>query len=788
MGISRIHLTESERERIARSLFHVSSGPDSKGELRGLCPIHNEKNTSFSYNITTDLYNCFSCGASGDLVRLWSNVRGISDEKEGFKSFCKEFDITLESKGNRCSEANIESLPAGEDEEKEPHADLERVWKMFPPLPCDRIARLEQTRGWNSRQIEELDLRLQTFYKDKKTGQLKPTRSGGIAIPIWDSKGRLANIRIYKPGEKQFKVVSWAAGTGEARLFPAAPINPTQPVLLCEGESDTICALSNGFNAITQTTKPKTWKNRQLEVFRGRDIVVAFDADQPGQKYMGFAAKALDGVARSVRILTWPDYMGRRGDGSWPEDHGEDLTDFFVKHRKKQSDLQELIESAKLYTDEDTRRGPLEFFERGAANDRLSFKPRLLAEKIMRQHRLLYEQSTGLMYRWNGRVWTLYDEDLIAGECLRLLENESDKSRAENALYHVKKLNAVPAGRKLNDRTDWACVSNGLLNLRTLELIPHDPDYLCTFYLPVEYDPQPDKICNRFLQYLDETIQEPEVIAQLQEFSGYCLTHSTQFEKCLLLLGPGADGKSTYLKVLRELVGPENCASVSFNDLDDQFQRSSLYAKLLNISTEVGSKAIESPYFKAITSGDPLNAAFKHKNTFTFTPTCKLAFAANDYPVVRDNSDGFFRRLLPIRFKRQFLDDADTSLLEKLKAELSEIFIWALVGLHRLWDQESFTTSSETRKIIMEYRRRNDPVVCFCEDECIIGADREVSKKEIYNHYRQYCGVNGYQPVSREKFFSRLYLAVANIKQYRPRNIEGREYMIQGIGINADTE
>lgn len=784
MGIALNHLTESERERIAKTLFEVSSGPDAKGELHGLCPIHGEKNPSFSYNIRTDLYNCFSCGASGDLVTLWAFVHGITDQKEGFKAFCKEFEISLESKKGERPPAP-EKHP-GCDDESEPPGDLERVWEMFPPLPEDRIIQLEATRGWNRRTIEILDLRHQTYFCEKKSGKLKPLKSGGgIAIPIRDSKGRLANIRIYKPGDKKYKIVSWAAGTGEARLFPPAPFSAGQPILLCEGESDCICAISHGFNAITQTTKPKTWKARQLEIFRGREVVIAYDADKPGQKYMGFAAKALEGIAKSIRILTWPDFMGRTAEGTWPEDHGEDLTDFFVKHGKKPSDLSDLMNNARLHQDDvASSLGVLAFFERGAGSDRLSFRPRLLAKRILEEHSLLYESTTGLLYRWNGRIWKLYNEDLIAERCLDLMENEAQKSRTEDALYQIKKKCAMRDDRAINDRQDWVCVSNGLLNLRTLELVPHDKDYLCTFFLPVEYNPDSSKSCERFLQYLEETIQDPELIAQLQEFAGYCLTHSTQFEKCLLLIGPGADGKSTFLKILRELVGPENCASVSFNDLDDQFQRSSLYGKLLNISTEVGNKAIESPYFKAITSGDPLNAAFKHKNTFTFSPTCKLAFAANRPPRSEDKSDGYFRRLLPIEFQRQFLEDADTQLFDKLKAEISEIFHWALVGLHRLWDQDGFTRSAKTRQFIMQYRRNNNNVLCFVEDELIVSETSEVAKKDLYNRYRAYCGENGFSASSSENFFRELYLAVANIKQYRPRLNGVRENMIRGIKFN----
>jgi putative DNA primase/helicase len=304
--------------------------------------------------------------------------------------------------------------------------------------------------------------------------------------------------------------------------------------------------------------------------------------------------------------------------------------------------------------------------------------------------------------------------------------------------------------------------------------------------LPVSYDPDRGGKCTRFIEYLYETIQTNGPIMQAQEFAGYCLTTSTAFEKCLLLLGPGADGKSTFLKVLRELVGAENCAAVSFPDLEDQFQRSSLYGKLLNISTEVGGRAIESQYFKAITSGDPLNAAFKHRNAFEFCPTCKLAFAANRLPRVLDNSDGYFRRLLPISFKRQFIDDYDPQLFEKLKAELSEIFVWAVEGLQRLWDQKGFTQCDETTRIMIDYRRGNNPVLGYVEDRCSLGDDYETPKREIYRDYREYCGESGFQIMNIENFFRELYAAHQYLKQYRPRVEGDRQYYVKGIKVNAE--
>ena len=94
MGIAKEHLSESERQAIAKELFQVTT-EEKTGELHGLCPIHGEKNPSFSYNYVKDHYNCFSCKATGDLAALWAHNKGYSDNRQGFVQFCNHFQIPI---------------------------------------------------------------------------------------------------------------------------------------------------------------------------------------------------------------------------------------------------------------------------------------------------------------------------------------------------------------------------------------------------------------------------------------------------------------------------------------------------------------------------------------------------------------------------------------------------------------------------------------------------------------------------------------------------------------------
>lgn len=779
MGWAGKHLTEDDRKRIAQSLFEVTE--DSPPWLNGHCPFHDDKQASFGYNYVEDAFKCLAeCTDAGDLIKLYSIKHGL-DDKEGFREFKREFGAGASDK----------PLPAAKRAKaapkKVPPDSLEKdlLEKVTVPLDDAWYKRLANVRGWSREVIDRLQMRLQTHYRDKASGAIKKLRGNPerVAIPVFNALGELVNIRLYKPfrseGDSTAKIFSWAKGHGDGQLFPAKPGEGT--VFYVEGEPDTACGLSHGINVITHTSKPKTWDAVHLEAFKGRDVVIIPDADVPGFKYARFAAAQIEQVAASVRVLQWPDAMGRDANGEWPESHGMDLTDWFMQLGKTREEFMSLVDAAVPYQEQFSA---FRFFSVGV-NGRSSFRPRLLAEQLIKDCPILYCPG-GSTYRWNGRFYEEFAEDHLRRRALDYLGEEGTQQRVNDAVFQARTLSILPHGRELNDSEDWVCLKNTMFNILTGETRPHDRGFYGTYQLNVELDPAGTPRPSRWLAFLRETIQTPEAIAQAQEFFGYCLTRKTSMGKCLLLYGPGSDGKSVFIKVLRMLVGPENTSAVPFAALEDQFQRASLYNKLLNIATELGSRALESEYFKAIVTGDPINAAFKHQDSFEFRPFCKLVFATNKLPRVLDNSHGFFRRILPITFKRQFFDtdpDHDPDLEDKLYAELSGIFEWAIVGLHRLLKQKRFTDCDESRRLLLDYKRLNNPVLCFVEDKCELDAKVQEEKETIYTEYKNYCRENGYNAFNRENFFVELRSAVSNLQESRPRSGGKRVRVLTGIKV-----
>jgi putative DNA primase/helicase len=217
--------------------------------------------------------------------------------------------------------------------------------------------------------------------------------------------------------------------------------------------------------------------------------------------------------------------------------------------------------------------------------------------------------------------------------------------------------------------------------------------------------------------------------------------------------------------------------------LEDPFERATLHGKLLNIATEEDKKAFGSALFKAIVTGDFVNASFKHKDFFTFRPYCKLAFASNFLPQVSDNTDGYYRRILGIKFTKQFGADfgveEDKYLEDRLLGELPGIFLWSLEGLALLRERDGFVHAEPTAEFVREYKRHNNPVQAFV-DECgrLAGPseDLRIATAAVYERYTKYCTKNGHKPLSKPNF-GVVLRSVARVTEGRLKGSRERCYV-----------
>lgn len=336
--------------------------------------------------------------------------------------------------------------------------------------------------------------------------------------------------------------------------------------------------------------------------------------------------------------------------------------------------------------------------------------------------------------------------------------------------------------REINCNPFIINTANGLYNILDGSFKPHTPEYYSTVQLKAAYKENAD--CPRFLKFIESVLEEPE-IHLLQEIFGYFLIPVNKAQKSFMLVGAPNAGKSTLLSIVQEiLLGSENVSNVPWQSLSDRFKTAELFGKLANIFADLPSKSVDdNGIFKALTGEDYITAERKNKNPFSFKPYARLLFSCNEIPRnYGDRSDGFYRRLIIIRFNNAVPPEKrDPNLLEKLSAERDGIFMWALTGLKRLIaNSYLFSETAATRAELQRYRVENNSVLLFVEEYCEFSEKRESLRDELFVRYREFCIGAGLKPVSQTGFNKEMESCFLSITRSRDKVSKRRTW--KGIG------
>lgn len=384
-----------------------------------------------------------------------------------------------------------------------------------------------------------------------------------------------------------------------------------------------------------------------LVTWEGRRVIIAFDADADTNDQVEVARNLLARELRmrgaEVAFVTWDIAQGKGIDDLLAAVGPEIVL--------------ALVDAAD--------------FEKPADDEDISVYQ--IAEAIGGRHRFARD-SGGRLYVFRGGTYQADGASLVRQKVKQFLERMRMASKwtshkAEEVLKYIE----VDAPQ-LWDRpkTDVVNVLNGLLDVTTRVISPHSAEFLSPVQLPVKFDP--DQRCPMWDQFISEVFPgDSEAIAW--EIPAWLMTPDTSIQKAILLLGDGANGKSTYLRGVLAFIGKHNTAAVSLHKLEnDRFSAARLIGKLANICPDLPSTDLTSTsIFKAITGGDSLMAEYKFKDSFEIVPHARLVFSANHPPKSQDASPAFFRRWLVVPFQRTFASGApDTIPSDKLDAILSD--------------------------------------------------------------------------------------------------------------------
>ena len=289
---------------------------------------------------------------------------------------------------------------------------------------------------------------------------------------------------------------------------------------------------------------------------------------------------------------------------------------------------------------------------------------------------------------------------------------------------------------------------------------------------------------NRFLVALEECWEDDDdweqKIAFLQEFIGVCLLGlAPKFQKGVILLGEGANGKSTIQSVIGALFGRDLRCSLPPQDMDSEYKRAMMAGKRLNLVNELPEAALlASEATKALITGATMPGRPRRQAPFEFTPEAGHLYAANALPGVRDMSLGFWRRWVILEFGRTFaVDERIVDLADRIvRTELAKVYSWALEGAANALRQQRYTIPASSKQATARWKGEADQVLAFLYS---IGAGEDDDTAshpatKLYNMYCLWSSQNGHRTMSSTKFGRRL----AQIGVRKTRKSSGIFYIL----------
>lgn len=297
---------------------------------------------------------------------------------------------------------------------------------------------------------------------------------------------------------------------------------------------------------------------------------------------------------------------------------------------------------------------------------------------------------------------------------------------------------------------------NGVFNIADDSFVDFSPEFIITNKINWNYNPAAES------ELVESTLNkmacnDPDIRNLLEEVIGYCFYRRNELRKAFILTGDKANGKSTFLDLVKTVLGDENTAALDLKELGDRFKTAELFGKLANIGDDIGDEFIANPaVFKKLVTGDRMNVERKGQNPFDFNNYSKFLFSANNIPRIKDKTGAVLDRLAIIPFNATF-SKSDPDYRPYIKYELRQqenieyIVLLGIKGLKRVLENRAFSTSAKVERELVEYEEMNNPIIGFIADLEQDDLENEPTKA-VYQRYQEYCIENNFQPLSNIEF------------------------------------
>jgi len=367
--------------------------------------------------------------------------------------------------------------------------------------------------------------------------------------------------------------------------------------------------------------------------------------------------------------------------------------------------------------------------------------------------------------RINGQLH-VYDDGVyvegsrqIEAAMIKHIPTLTSRQRTEALKY----LDIICAGSEKVADANYIAFKNGIYDLATDKLLPFDPSIVITNKIPHNYNPNAySELLNRTLNKI--ACNDKQIRMLLEECIGYLFYRRNEMSKSFILTGKGSNGKSTFLNLIKDVLGTRNYSALDLNQLDERFSVATMGGVLANIGDDISDEFLQGTAianFKKVVSGNQVKAEIKgDPNIFFLKVYAKQIYSANDIPKMKDKTGAVLRRLVIIPFNANFSemdDDFDPFITYKLKDEavMEYAINIAIEGLKRVLKHNAFTKSDKVQKELDEYEVSNNPIILFLQEHELSDIENQASR-DVYRMYKMFCVENGFVEMTLANFSKEL--------------------------------
>lgn len=356
------------------------------------------------------------------------------------------------------------------------------------------------------------------------------------------------------------------------------------------------------------------------------------------------------------------------------------------------------------------------------------------------------------------------------GEIIKWAHTSRANARIRNAVESAKSDPRIAVPVEYWDKDDTVLgVLNGVIDLKTGDLLKGRPDLLITRRAPVTYTRGHRNA--RWEEFIDfATGGDKELQEWLQKAAGYTLTGLSKYDIMFLVYGPPGSGKNTFVEALVKCLGTQQYAwpldSTILAQGDGNAMSTDLYhwaqlrgRRAVWVDELPESERIKENAVKKLTGSSEISARSPGEAPFSFQSKAKLWISTNNRPIITD--DAMWRRMRPVPFVN-VPSKPDPGLKEYIfdpEGGLPAVLAWAVEGAMMILNSpepDALGWCKVVSDAADKYRKNEDRIGLFLNEKTKEVENSSVLIKTMYETYRNWAMSRGEKPMTQIAFHRKL--------------------------------